>query len=180
MRRLRAFFHNRRGFSLVELMVVIAIMGVAIGVVTTSLSVVFSNDARECANDIDAMIARTKVSAMSRTGNVYMKIENGSDGIYVKYYEGSSAVPAVTERIGRSRVAITCSYTTNLATTTLPLPVCLKFSRTTSALQYVGKDAPTASSKTPNLTGDVTIACACGGKTYTVSIVPSTGSHRVS
>lgn len=63
MRRLRS---NDRGFSLVELIVVIAIMAVLLGVMALSLNLLMGTEAKQACSKLDGQLNEVKTSAMSR------------------------------------------------------------------------------------------------------------------
>lgn len=85
---------NNRGFSLVELIVVIAIMVIMIGFVSLSASMIFGTQAKECAQKVGARMDATKTGSMSRYNEVMVlrilskdvdgatRDEIKSDGIY--------------------------------------------------------------------------------------------------
>lgn len=57
---------DNRGLSLVELVIVIAIMAVLLGVLGFSLSMLFSTEARQASNKMNAQLNDVKTGAMSR------------------------------------------------------------------------------------------------------------------
>jgi len=71
---------DNRGMSLVELVVVIAIMTVMLGVGGLSLMLLSSADAREAAEKLDSQLNEVKTGAMTRAGEVlylrYIDTEN--------------------------------------------------------------------------------------------------------
>lgn len=123
---------NEKGFSLVELIIVIAIMAVVIGTVFFSVSMVFSANAKTCCNNLQRAIADCKVTTMGKS-EAWLVLYRGSDNqIYCQMYyneaviendaEGSpkvkkdddgnvimKAVPANEEpqKIGGKRVVVT-------------------------------------------------------------------------
>ena len=127
---------NEKGFSLVELIIVIAIMAVVIGTVVFSVSMVFSANAKACCNNLQRAIADCKVTTMGKS-EAWLVLYRGSDNqIYCQMYyneaviendaEGNpkvkkddagnvimKAVPANEEpqKIGGNRVEITYIYT---------------------------------------------------------------------
>ena len=127
---------NEKGFSLVELIIVIAIMAVVIGTVVFSVSMVFSANAKTCCNNLQRAIADCKVTTMGKS-EAWLVLYRGSDNqIYCQMYyneamiendaEGNpkvkkdddgnvimKAVPANEEpqKIGGNRVEITYIYT---------------------------------------------------------------------
>ena len=54
------------GFSLIELIVVVAIMGVMIGVVSFSIGLIHSTNVKKCAQSIKTGIDATRVNCMSK------------------------------------------------------------------------------------------------------------------
>ena len=113
---------NEKGFSLVELIIVIAIMAVVIGTVVFSVSMVFSANAKTCCNNLQRAIADCKVTTMGKS-EAWLVLYRGSDNqIYCQMYyneaviendaEGNvimKAVPANEEpqKIGGKRVVVT-------------------------------------------------------------------------
>lgn len=58
--------HNNKGFSLVELIVVIAIMTIAVGTITLSISLVTGAEAKKAFRKIEALIDEARTGSMSR------------------------------------------------------------------------------------------------------------------
>ena len=83
---------NEKGFSLVELIIVIAIMAVVIGTVVFSVSMVFSANAKTCCNNLQRAIADCKVTTMGKS-EARLVLYRGSDNqIYCQMYYNEAVI----------------------------------------------------------------------------------------
>ena len=80
---------NDKGFSLVELIIIIAILAVVSFSVITYIGTIGGAKAKKCANGIKNGFAQTKVCAMSRS-SASMIVYADSTGVYVKTVQGST------------------------------------------------------------------------------------------
>lgn len=71
---------NDLGFSLVEMIAVIAIIGILTGGITYGISLVFSRDAERCATAINDALNRARMESMSRPDVYILKIETRTEG----------------------------------------------------------------------------------------------------
>ena len=106
---------KNKGYTLVELVVVVSIMAILLTIIVPNVSIIWSFRAKRAANSIAAALDKTKVEAMNRRGGE-MKLEKRSDGYYITYYldRGKRAADISeedSEQIGPSRLRI--SYTTD-------------------------------------------------------------------
>ena len=82
----RRISKNNRGFSLVELIIVIAIIAALIGTVILSVSMVFSANAKACSNDLQRAVADCKVTTMGKA-KAWLVVYRGDNGrIYSQMY----------------------------------------------------------------------------------------------
>ncbi|MBQ8943513.1 MAG: prepilin-type N-terminal cleavage/methylation domain-containing protein, partial [Clostridia bacterium] len=79
--------NNNKGFSLVELLVVVVIMGIAVSIVTGSFISMYNARSKKATETLDAVIAQAKVDAMSgRDCRAVLEYSDGSDGNDEGYY----------------------------------------------------------------------------------------------
>ncbi|NLT14346.1 MAG: type II secretion system protein [Clostridiales bacterium] len=166
---------NDRGFTLVEILVVVAIMGVLAGVLSLSLNTVFSSRARRCAYSTDAYIDMCRINTLSRAGNVYIELTlDGDDRVVGSYYEDSDptdGVPPVlksTELLSGGGVEVIYKVGGTNYTLSSSTPLTLAFNRETGGLKPVSG------------TNYCTEIRVISGRTYTITLVPSTGGHYIS
>lgn len=155
------------GFTLVELMVVIAIMGILAGVAAISTAIIPAAHAKSCANRINANLDRCRIGCLTHGDNTYMTLAINSDGkIEVRYYEdtaGSNPVPEDTSVLNSSGVTVTGDGAALIASS----PITFSFYRSTCAL------------KQPVEKADYALTVTGGGRGYTIHIVGATGSHEI-
>lgn len=166
---------RNKGFSMIELIIAIALLGVAITLIGGSISQIFSLDQRQCANELNAAISRCKIGAMSRAGDVYLKLSVSGDGVFCTYYENDTQIEQ--EKIGKAALAI--SYTDDAGashTVTETAPLYLSFVRTTGAFLTVGDAQQLAdSAAAPADYYCKTIHIGA----YRIELIPVTGRHDV-
>lgn len=71
---------DNHGFSLIELIVVIAIMSILTGGVAFGVNMVFSRDSERCASALNDAISQTRMNAMTRPGDYTLTITERTDG----------------------------------------------------------------------------------------------------
>ncbi len=102
---------NNDGYSLIELVIVLAIIAVIMGTVFYSVILVFSANAKSCANDIQRAIGDCKVSTMGKS-KAYMELyrDAGNENLYTKMYIWDTStgnyVPSDPQKVGTSRVYV--------------------------------------------------------------------------
>lgn len=80
--------NDNKGFSLVEALVVIALLALLVTVTSFSLGLPAATQAKKTTLGIDALIGRTKTGTLAKTGDVFLIISTDSDGcIGAAYYE---------------------------------------------------------------------------------------------
>lgn len=155
------------GFTLVELVVVIAIMGILAAVMAISTSIIPASRAKSCTSRINASLDRCRVGCLTHGENTYMTLSINNDGqIEIKYYENAAntnPVPTDTTVLSSGGVTVTGGG----AALTTANAIKISFARSTGALHE-----PVASE-------NYALAITGGSRTYTINIVCATGSHEI-
>lgn len=151
----------RDGFSLIELVIVIALMAILVGGISLSFNMLYSADTKGTAYDIDNNLTSLKSRNMGSNKLMYMHLYRYSGDIYVDYTQEKSYTPTGDgELIGDSAVTLSCDGV-----------VMSDGSVTTIGIQK--KDG--AFSEGPEqirVSGDV-------GTSYVVYLIHDTGKHYV-
>lgn len=133
--------NNNRGFSLVELIVVVAIGAILIGASILSIASISGTAAKQCARNIESILNKTRVTTMGKDSAAIELYKDGADGAY--YYKvtvtnGKGETTAETKKIGRSNLEI--RYSTNASTTFVDAskldvsnPIKIEFDRSSGA-----------------------------------------------
>lgn len=194
---------DNKGFSLLELLVVIAFIAVMGTFVFVGMGLLTGQYARECANDISAALSKEKSYSMTRSATVdcYMELlYKESDGYYVRYYQPASAVAtgkdtsgvlkgddwvlAEEEKVGKSSVSVTCTLNANGSTQDVTIDdsnsVKFVYDRTNGALkEVIQSDGATLGIKEgadKAICKSITIK---RGKTYEITMHSATGKHEL-
>lgn len=160
---------NNQGFSLVELIVVIALMAILVGGVISYVGTYGSTKVKNCAKEIESHFSETKVCAMSKS-QAYMIIYANDTGVYVKSVQGSNSE---TEKIGEKGLKVSYRNERNGTTyttvgTTEAAGLKIEFDRASGACKKMADDKYCYAIQVTN-----------GTSTYTVNIEPITGKSSM-
>lgn len=113
--------NKNKGFTLVEMIIVISIFAILLGIIVPSLNSILGFRVNRAANSIAAALDKTKTEASNRLVGE-MKLEKREDGYYISYYLDRGKVSGESnvkqdqpEKIAPAKTMI--SYTTSSGTT---------------------------------------------------------------
>lgn len=186
---------DNKGFTLVELVIVIAISAVLLGAIFYSYTLLVGQYARECANNLSTSLEKEKNYALTKSASVdcYMEVVRTSGGYVAKYYVPKNAIATGSStsdwelaeelKLGIKRVDIICSISGG---TSSELKVddthSIKFiyNRTSGAMKGI---VPSDGS-TVGLPTSITEKCSeiniIDGRKYKIQIYTETGKHVLS
>ena len=124
---------NNKGFSLIELIVIIAIMGVLVGGASLGIGLVFSKDAMKCATRLNDSIYDARANSMYKAGEFKLIIDN-KDGVNVATISQTDLTPATSDTVyldgvdSGMKTTISAKFVTEAVSEgTTPAEVKLKF-----------------------------------------------------
>ena len=100
---------KNKGFSLVEIIVVVAILAVTLTLLFLSVNTIFALNVQKTAKEIVSELGKTKIACMTRQGDVSMRLYKTDEGIMLEHVEnGTPKGPA--EKVGKADIVITCYF----------------------------------------------------------------------
>jgi prepilin-type N-terminal cleavage/methylation domain-containing protein len=160
--------HDNRGLSLVEIMVVVAIMAVVTGVGVMGINSMTGRPAQQCVQKIAYSLERHRTSAMGKADAKYVLRVDSSTGKIVcdEYFSNSASgfgTPTTSE-VGGSKITVTYECKDGTTHLLADEPLTIIFDRSTGAFKAsVGGSYCTK------------ITAARGGREYSITLVPVTG-----
>lgn len=127
---------NNKGISLIELIVIIAIMGVLVGGASLGIGLVFSKDAMKCATRLNDSIYDARANSMYKAGKFELSIDN-SGSANTATISQTDLTPAMSDTIyldgvdSNKKTTISAKFVTEAvpAGTAISLPVSVTFDK---------------------------------------------------
>jgi len=150
---------DNKGLSLVELLIVVAILAVLGGVALTGMSLLTSRPVDECAKKIQIALEGSRNTTMGKYSG-YVEFTADSNGVYVQEYINGSA-NGDKIKIGQGGISVSAT-TASGSTTFSATPYKVEFKRADGAL------------KSPN-DGHMSFTVSNGSRTIIVTVDRLTG-----
>lgn len=172
---------DNKGYSLLELIVVLAIIGIFIVSAISGLGYIFGTAVRSCANDVKSAVGSTRINTMGKYETV-LNLYQGTDGFYrQEWYKEVDTITGTETwisdepyKIGKSYLSM--EYTTKTGTTgTIDANgIWIGFDRSSGKERDVDSAQPLPPGKVgvAEIFSKVTVD---GALTIDIIIVPATG-----
>ena len=178
---------NDKGFSLIELIIVIAIMGILLSFASAGIGLLTHQAARVASRDVYNMIGSAQTVAMSK-GNSYYIISSDSDGnksVFVSYKPNSNPEyitlqeSSVNKNVGLSYIAGGMEYAIDGSTSQ---GIVIQIDRATGKFKqfysYSGNPSAPFDPATDALASVCTdIKVVQGSRVYDIALVAATGKY---
>lgn len=171
---------NNDGFTLVELIVVIAMMVIFIGVISVNIGRLTGYDAKESYKKISSAITENKIETLGKakmTGDIYLEIyrDDSDRNLYVQtIHNGRSSKDVVKKtklnKRGRASVSYELSDGTKVENVGNSNPLVICFNRASGAIVDINDGY--------KVSGLKYIYITAGSYKYTIDIVPATGKVK--
>lgn len=173
--------NKNAGFSLIELIIVIAVMVIVVGIGASWIGRISGYRARECNSKVQSTLTGSKVKALSKqknTGDAYWELykDSGDNRYYVKTHYpnyGAGASDEEVVKVGKSS-NLTIKYTDKNGEHTVdassPLKLC--YDRSTGAIYVIEGGAVKKGADDLNISK---ITTSIGSRSYHTEIVAKTG-----
>ena len=173
---------NNKGFSLIELIVIIAIMGVLVGGASLGIGLVFSKDAMKCATRLNDSIYDARANSMYKAGKFELSIDN-SGSVNTATISQTDLTPATSDTVyldgvdSGMKTEIKATFVTEAVPeeTDLRLPLNLTFDKAKGNV-YFDVDAD-GTYDDGIIVFDITPLR--GNRTAKVQLVTTTGKHTI-
>lgn len=169
---------NNKGFSIVELVIVVAIMAIVVGVATLSFSIVTNRKVSKYADEIVSTMERARVLTLGKEQNaVECIISEDGDQYVARILQGGSVI---SERnIGKNNVSITV-YFDNGSGVALSGITGKSPASTSSGLHFVYDRASGAFIKDVNVNGHYCTKIEVSNGSRTAQIIPVGKTGKIS
>ena len=173
---------NNKGFSLIELIVIIAIMGVLVGGASLGIGLVFSKDAMKCATRLNDSIYDARANSMYKAGKFELSIDNAGSANTATISQ-TDLTPVTSDTIyldgvdSNKKTTISARFVTEAvpAGTAISLPVSVTFDKAKGNV-YFDVDAD-GTYDDGIIVFDITPLR--GNRTAKVQLVTTTGKHTI-
>lgn len=177
---------NRQGFSLIELIIVMAIAAVMIGGATLTIGALSGTNTKEFAYEINSALTELKAKNMSGAKSLYLHIYRYNDSFYLKYADSASiALDDTGKEIGSPSMKVNVTYDVQdnsnnklpdeLQTLSTGSDICIGITKKDGSYVYFPK---TVGGTDKRAVREISVSSQSGSG-YIVYMVTETGNHYV-
>lgn len=175
---------KNKGITLVEIIIVVAIIGIFAGGVALTFSIVNSADVTGCTQSIDSTLEKTKNECMTKANARYMVLYKSTDPDHSGFYVGSvqsnalasfTPNPDADTKVGGAKLQITVTPESGPPIDVASNAVYFTFDRSSGAFKNVYKGIPA----TDALKCPASITVTNGSRTSVIHCVQATGKHFI-
>ncbi len=102
----------KSGFSLIEMVIVIAIMALMVGFIVLGFGLVTSGNTKKCAEEINSGLTQLKSRTMAKSTPEYMRLSQNGDRLVMGYYTrddtGNYSLQGSEREIAAGDVSVSC------------------------------------------------------------------------
>lgn len=168
----RRLVYANKGMSLIEILIVVAILGILTGGASVGISLAYSRDAEKCAKTINTALENARMMAMSQQGNFVLELDMDNNKLtitqLIKEQDGSETRTVVYEEDLQKRVNIYLSSEESEASATT---VTVQFDKSTGKVSSMSGGTAEGILKITSENNS--------GKIATVVLIKGTGKHYV-
>lgn len=173
------------GFTLIEIIVVVAIIAIATAIGGLSINAVFTFDMKKGVQNINGALEKVKVEQMAKAGDSWLKLYADDDGIYLDIYENGIRLDNEFDdgnKIAKKTVSVTYTLSDATEHTLDGTGIVLAFNRSDGSFA-TADDALTRSGTQGTIGTGVyysSITLKSGDRSRTLTLYPNTGKFDIS
>lgn len=166
---------DNKGFSLIEMVVVLAIMLVMTGAIMMSVSSLYSQQVKRATRTIDSLLTDTKTLTMAKTSS-YFSLRKDGDYYYAETTDG-------TKKQLSNNKTLTVKYKLKSGTSYIDVattPVAISYQKSSGAFDKAGSVNVDGSVNLRSVDDYVDMfIISCGNREMKIKLYPKTGKHEV-
>jgi prepilin-type N-terminal cleavage/methylation domain-containing protein len=172
---------KNKGFTLIEIIIVVAILAIAGSIVWMSINPLFGFEAKKTAKYLFGAMEKTKVLEMTKMPDSWLYLYRADDGVYLDIYECGVKLENEykdNNKIGSATITVTVTMKGGATETLDENGIVIAFNRSDGSFKTSGQAWDLQDpSYTPLYPGDyyARITISGGGTVRAITLYPNTG-----
>jgi prepilin-type N-terminal cleavage/methylation domain-containing protein len=163
---------NNQGFTLLELIIIVAIIAVVSGLAAVSLAPILNTAAKQAAVSAKAKIYQCKTDCMAKNADVTcLEFKNDNGYLVATYYQGDLTEAVSSEKLANRKVTLTYGGTKLEDGEKL----YLDFEKSSGSVRHFGVAEDVSSASVAGSSTNCTLTVAAGATTYELRLDPVSG-----